>query len=158
MHKNCQNYTPSPLLCHHTHLAWPLFMHTYFLYNHPLPLLINFYSDSSFCLSQFLCYFRFYLFLRLNFTKPISKRFLWFSIYSLRLAYTFQYTIINSIVIAFFVQKKKEKFPHFVFQKIFCVCMSVTLKPPSLYTIVHIWLNPSLLPLWHPQMYCVDDS
>ena len=44
----------------------------------PPPLLINFYPDSSFRHSQFLGYFHFYLSLRLNFTKPISKRFLWF--------------------------------------------------------------------------------
>ena len=57
------------------------FMSTYFLYIHsssPIPLPINFYSVSSFCHSQFLGYFHFYLSLRLNFTKPISKRFLWF--------------------------------------------------------------------------------
>ena len=42
------------------------------------PFLINFYSDSSFRHSQFLSYFHFYFSLRLNLTKPISKRFLWF--------------------------------------------------------------------------------
>ena len=53
------------------------FMLTYFLYySPPLTFLINFYSDSSFRHSQLLGYFHFYLSLRLNFTKPISKRFL----------------------------------------------------------------------------------
>ena len=31
-HKNHQNYTPSPLARNRTYLAWPPFMHTYFLY------------------------------------------------------------------------------------------------------------------------------
>ena len=44
----------------------------------PPPLLINFCSDSSFLHSQFQGYIHFYLSLRLNFTKPISKSFLWF--------------------------------------------------------------------------------
>ena len=35
-------------------------MRTYFLYIHPPPPLINFYSDSSFRHSQFLGYFHFY--------------------------------------------------------------------------------------------------
>ena len=68
---------PSPLVRNRTHLAWPLFICTYFLYIHPPPLLINFYSDSSFRHSQFLAIFIFTC-LRLNFVKPISKRFLWF--------------------------------------------------------------------------------
>ena len=123
----------SPLLCHRTHLAWPLFMHTYFLYIHSLSLLIDFYSDSSFCYSQFLGYFSFYLSLTLHFTKPISKRFLCFSFYSLRPAYTFQYTIINSIVIASFVQKK-EKFQDFVFQKKFLFAYVCNLETPPLCT------------------------
>ena len=108
-------------------------MHTYFLYIHSLSLLIDFYSDSSFCYSQFLGYFSFYLSLTLHFTKPISKRFLWFSIYSLRPAYTFQYTIINSIVIASFVQKK-EKFQDFVFQKKFLFAYVCNLETPPLCT------------------------
>ena len=44
----------------------------------PPPVLLDFYSDSSFRHSQFLGYFQFYLFLGLIFTKPILKRFLWF--------------------------------------------------------------------------------
>ena len=135
---------PSPLLCHRTHLAWPLFMHTYFLYIHSLSLLINFYSDSSFCHSQFPGYFSFYVSLRLHFTKPISKRFLWFSIYSLRLAYTFQYTIINSIVIASFVQKKRKVSRFCVPKKIsFCICLQPW-NPLSLYNCTHLaWPLPS---------------
>ena len=151
---------PSPLLCHHTHLAWPLFMHTYFLYIHPLPLLINFYSDSSFCHSQFLGYFRFYLSLRLNFTKPISKRFLWFSIYSLRLAYTFQCTIINSIVIAFFAQKKRKVSGFCVPKKIFvCVCLQPW-NPPLCTQVYTFGLTPPffLCDIHRSQMYYVDDS
>ena len=64
---------PSPLVHNLTHLLWPLFLHTYFVYIHPLPRLVNFYSDSSFCHSQFLGFFHFYFSLRLNFAKPISK-------------------------------------------------------------------------------------
>ena len=63
----------------------------------PPRLLINFYSDSSFRHSQFLGYFHFYLSLRLNFTKPISKKFIWFLC-----------TIINGSVIASFTKKKKS--------------------------------------------------
>ena len=137
---------PSPLLCHRTHLAWPLFMHTYFLYIHSLSLLINFYSDSSFCHSQFPGYFSFYVSLRLHFTKPISKRFLWFSIYSLRLAYTFQYTIINSIVIASFVQKKKKSFKILCSKKNFFLHMSATLKPPLFVQLYTFGLTP---PFFH---------
>ena len=54
----------------------PHFVRTYFLYIPPL--LINFYSDSNFRHSQFLGNNHFYLSLRLNFTKPIPKRFLFF--------------------------------------------------------------------------------
>ena len=55
-------------------------LHAYVLsiYSTTPPLLINFYSDSSICHSQFLGHFHFYWSLSLNFTKPISKRFLWF--------------------------------------------------------------------------------
>ena len=66
-----------PLVRNRTHMAWHIFMHMYFLYIHPPPLLMNFYSDSRFRHSQFLGYFHFYLSLRLNFTKPTSKRWLW---------------------------------------------------------------------------------
>ena len=45
-------------------------LYAYVLSIYSSPLLINFYSDSG--------HFHFCLSLRLNFTKPISKRFLWF--------------------------------------------------------------------------------
>ena len=54
----------------------PLYAHVLSMYS--CPLLINFYSDSSFRHSQFLGYFHFCSSMRLNFTKPISKRVLWF--------------------------------------------------------------------------------
>ena len=78
-------------------------LRTYFLYIHT-PLLINFYSDSSFRHSQFLGYFHIYLALRFNQFKKIFMVF----IYSLRTVYTFLYTIINGNVIASFVQKNKS--------------------------------------------------
>ena len=53
-------------------------LYAYILSIYSPPLLISFYSDSGFRHSQFLGYFRFYLSLRLNSTKLISKRFLWF--------------------------------------------------------------------------------
>ena len=62
----------------------------------PPRLLIHFYSDPSFRHSQFLGYFHFYLSLRLNFTKPISKKFI-----------SFLCTIINGNVIASFTKKGK---------------------------------------------------
>ena len=54
----------------------PLCVRTFYLVTPPL--LIKFYSHSSFRHSQFLDYFHFYLSLRLIFTKPIFKKFLWF--------------------------------------------------------------------------------
>ena len=53
-------------------------LYAYVLSIYSPPLLTNFYLDSSFRHSQFLGYFHFCLYLRLNFTKPIWKRFLWF--------------------------------------------------------------------------------
>ena len=60
---------PPPPVCNRTHLAWPPFMRTYYLFT---------LSPFRFRHSQFLGYFHFYLYLRLNFTKSVSKRFLWF--------------------------------------------------------------------------------
>ena len=127
------------------------FMHTCFLYIHtftdPASLLINFYSDLSFCHSQYLGYFHFCFSLRLNFTKPISKR---FSIYSLRTAYNFLYTIINDNVIAAFVQKRKVL--RFCSpKKFFCVRTQpwIPLSPASpSYAVVCIWLDLSHPPLF----------
>ena len=63
--------------------------------------------------------------MRLNFTKPMSKKISMLSIYSLRPVYKFLYTIINGDVIVSFAQKK-EKFSEFVVQKnFFCVRMQL---------------------------------
>ena len=100
------------------HIVRTPFMGTYFLYIHPFPsppppypLLINFYSDSSFRHSQFssLTISRLFSFslvsevkLHWNNIKKISM----VSVYSLRPVYTPLYTMINGNVIASFVQKK----------------------------------------------------
>ena len=118
-HKNCQNYPPPPVPLYAIVRIWldPPFMCTYFLYIHPFPypppypLLINFYSDSSFRHSQFssLTISRLFSFslvsevkLHWNNIKKISM----VSVYSLRPVYTSLYTMINGNVIASFVQKK----------------------------------------------------
>ena len=77
---------------------YPLCVRTFYIFTpppvpHPTLLLINFYSNSSFRHSQF------------PGQKSISKR---LSIHSLRLVYTFLYTIINGNVITTFVQQKKS--------------------------------------------------
>ena len=66
------------------------------------------------------------------------------SIHSLRLVYTFLYTIINGNVIVSFAQKKILRFcgP----KKVFCVRSQPGNHLP-LYAIVHIWLDPSSPPL-----------
>ena len=98
-------------------------------------LLINFYSDSSFRHPQILGYFHFYLCLRLNFTKPTSKRFqssLHFSIHN------------NKWQCNSFFCTKKGKFWDFVVQNFFvCACPTLNSLPPPLYAIVCIWLDPS---------------
>ena len=84
-HQNHQTRSLSPP-CTQSHAFGLIPLYTYVLAIYSpttpppptLPLLINFYSDSSFRHSQFLGYFHFYLPLRLNFTKPISKGFLLF--------------------------------------------------------------------------------
>ena len=96
----------------------PLYAYILSIYSHPL--LINFYSDSSFRHSQFPGYFRFYLSLRLNFTKLISKKISMVSIQGLRLADTFLYTIINGSVRASFVPKKKRFKIFWSKKKFFC--------------------------------------
>ena len=92
-----------------------------------LAILINFHSDSSFRHSQFLGYFHFYLSLRLNFTKLISKRFLW-PLFIAWPVYTFVYTIIWQWNSSFFTIK--EKFWDFVVQKNFFADKR-KLEPPS---------------------------
>ena len=44
---------PSPLVHDLTHLLWHLFLHTYFLYIHPLPHLINFIQIQNFATHNF---------------------------------------------------------------------------------------------------------
>ena len=93
--------------------------------------------------SQFLGYFHSYTSQRLNFTKPISKMISMVSIYCLRPVYTFLNTIINSNVIASFVQKKKS-FEILWSKNLFVFGYVRNLKPPSpLYAIVRICLDPS---------------
>ena len=65
------------------------------------------------------------------------------SIYSLKPVYTFLYTIINCNVIASFVQKKKSFEILWSKKNFLCVHTQPWNSPPSLYTIVHIWLDPS---------------
>ena len=80
-HKNRQNQTLSAPLYAVVGiwLDLPLCVCTFYIFTPLFPsppsptLLINSYSDSSFRHSQFLGYFHFYLFLRLNFTKPQSQ-------------------------------------------------------------------------------------
>ena len=109
-----------------------------------LAILINFHSDSSFRHSQFLGYFHFYLSLRLNFTKLISKRFLW-PLFIAWPVYTFVYTIIWQWNSSFFTIK--EKFWDFVVQKNFFADKRTWTPLPTLYTILHISLDPSPPPL-----------
>ena len=119
MHKNRQNQNPPPPLyvIERIWLDPPLRIHTFYIFT---PLLINFYSDSSFHHSKFLGFFLFY-FLRLsrNVTKPA---------YSLRTVYTFLYTVVNSNVIASVVQKKKS-FEILWFKKIISLRTYATLNP-----------------------------
>ena len=69
------------------------------------------------------------------------------SIYSLRLVYTFLYTLINGNVIASFVQKRKVL--RFCGHKKFCFAYvrNLEIPSPSLYAIVRNCLDPSPPPL-----------
>ena len=105
-----------------------LCIHTFYIFT--LPLQINFYSDSNFRHSKFLDNFHFYLSLRLNFTKPISIRYLWF-LFRVRL----HFSIHNNKwqCNSFFCTKKKGL--RFCGPKNFFFAYICNLEPPL--SLVH---------------------